>query len=75
MAVGQIASTPDTHFVIDRHPAHSSVVLVAGDSGHLFKHGPVLGRYVADLALGRQATDARFALGDRRSASVADRPQ
>jgi sarcosine oxidase len=41
--VGQIANTADTHFIIDRHPTQSHLVLVAGDSGHLFKHGPVAG--------------------------------
>jgi sarcosine oxidase len=73
--VGQIANTADTHFVIDRHPRHPSLVLVAGDSGHLFKHGPVVGDYVAEIAVGRQEPDARFRLGDRGGASTADRPQ
>ncbi|UMG94101.1 FAD-dependent oxidoreductase [Nocardioides sp. TF02-7] len=75
MAVGQIANTADTHFVIDRHPAHPHLTLVAGDSGHLFKHGPAIGRYVADVALERHATDERFRIKDRGSVSLADRPQ
>ncbi len=75
MAVGQIANTADTHFIIDRHPRHQDVVIVAGDSGHLFKHGPVLGDYVAGVALGRHTTDARFRLGERATVDLAARPQ
>ena len=74
-SVGQIANTPDTHFVIDRHPEHEDIVLVAGDSGHLFKHGPVLGRFVAELALRRRDTDPRFRLGTRSGLSADSRPQ
>jgi sarcosine oxidase len=43
--------TPDTHFVIDRHPAHANVVLCGGFSGHGFKFAPVIGEIAADLAL------------------------
>lgn len=75
MAVGQIANTADTHFIIDHHPEHPDVVLVAGDSGHLFKHGPVAGRFIAELATGKRDTEDRFRLRDRTSATVANRPQ
>lgn len=74
-AVGQIANTPDTHFLIDRHPVHDDLVLVAGDSGHLFKHGPVVGRYVAELALGKHETDERFRLTEHATTDLAGRPQ
>jgi sarcosine oxidase len=43
--------TPDGHFVIDRHPAHSNVILCGGFSGHGFKFAPVIGEIGADLAL------------------------
>jgi sarcosine oxidase len=43
--------TPDTHFVIDRHPAHANIVLCGGFSGHGFKFAPVVGEIAADLAL------------------------
>jgi sarcosine oxidase len=43
--------TPDGHFVIDRHPEHSNVILCGGFSGHGFKFAPVIGEIVADLAL------------------------
>jgi glycine/D-amino acid oxidase-like deaminating enzyme len=75
--VGQISNTPDTHFLIDRHPVHDDLVLVAGDSGHLFKHGPVVGDHVAALALGEIDVEPRFSLGDRPTVAVASasRPQ
>lgn len=43
--------TPDSHFVIDRHPSHANVVLCGGFSGHGFKFAPVIGEIAAGLAL------------------------
>jgi len=43
--------TPDRHFVVDRHPHHSRLVLCGGFSGHGFKFVPVIGEIAADLAL------------------------
>jgi monomeric sarcosine oxidase len=43
--------SPDEHFIVDRHPAHSNVVFAAGLSGHGFKFTPVLGQALADLVL------------------------
>jgi sarcosine oxidase len=43
--------TPDSHFVVDRHPDHPNVVVCGGFSGHGFKFAPVIGEIVADLAL------------------------
>ena len=74
--VCQIVNTPDRHFIIDRHPDHENLVLVTGGSGHLYKHGPVLGEYVAGFALGRHGTDWRFRLDRSRTASSpSDDPQ
>ncbi len=73
--VCQYESTPDTHFVIDRHPHWDNVWLVGGGSGHGFKHGPMIGRYVADLidadgstAVRSGPVDDRFSLTRRRVA-------
>jgi glycine/D-amino acid oxidase-like deaminating enzyme len=44
--VCQYETTPDTHFIIDRHPRLENVWLVGGGSGHAFKHGPVIGETV-----------------------------
>lgn len=43
--------TPDCHFVVDRHPEHSRLVLCGGFSGHGFKFAPVIGEIGAALAL------------------------
>jgi sarcosine oxidase len=47
-------NTPDRHFIIDRHPAHASVVVVSPCSGHGFKFAPAIGEAAAALALGDQ---------------------
>ena len=62
--VCQYETTPDTHFVIDRHPDWENAWLVGGGSGHGFKHGPVIGRYVVERLGGAPAgpREARFAL-------------
>jgi glycine/D-amino acid oxidase-like deaminating enzyme len=50
--VCQYETTPDTHFVIDRHPELDNVWVVGGGSGHGFKHGPRIGEYVVERLLG-----------------------
>lgn len=42
--------TADEHFVIDRHPEHPQVTIVAGLSGHGFKFTSVLGEIAAQLS-------------------------
>lgn len=49
--VCQYEQTPDSHFIIDRHPKKQNVWLLGGGSGHGFKHGPALGEMMADLIL------------------------
>ena len=65
--VCQYEMTPDSHFLIDRHPELENVWLVGGGSGHGFKHGPTIGRYVASLLDGHEpdADERRFALTHR----------
>lgn len=43
--------TPDSHFVIDRHPDHSNVIIASPCSGHGFKHSAAVGEALAELAL------------------------
>lgn len=50
MKVCMYTNSPDSHFIIDRHPAHAEVVIAGGFSGHGYKFGPVIGEIVADLA-------------------------
>lgn len=49
--VCQYEQTPDSHFIVDRHPAMENLWLIGGGSGHGFKHGPVVGEMMADLIL------------------------
>jgi sarcosine oxidase len=44
-------STPDGHFIIDRHPEHPRLIVAAGFSGHGFKFASVVGEILADLVL------------------------
>jgi glycine/D-amino acid oxidase-like deaminating enzyme len=60
--VCQYESSPDSHFILDRHPAASNVWLVGGGSGHGFKMGPAMGEMVAAAVLGTSDPDATFAL-------------
>jgi glycine/D-amino acid oxidase-like deaminating enzyme len=66
--VCQYETTPDTHFVIDRHPGLHNVWLVGGGSGHGFKHGPLIGRHVVGRLAGAalQPGEERFGLGHVR---------
>jgi len=60
--------TPDAHFVIDRHPSIANAWLAGGGTGHAFKHGPVIGEYLAALVGGDSAAVARLAPPDDRFA-------
>ncbi len=68
--------TPDANFVIDRHPALPDTWIAGGGTGHAFKHGPVIGEYLAALVTGDATTaaalappDGRFAIHARESSS------
>lgn len=49
--VCQYEQTPDSHFIVDRHPAMEKVWLLGGGSGHGFKHGPAIGEMMAEWVL------------------------
>ncbi|MDQ3870124.1 MAG: FAD-dependent oxidoreductase [Chloroflexota bacterium] len=75
--VCQYESTPDAHFVIDRHPRYENVWIAGGGSGHGFKHGPRIGEYLAARLNGASEGDqdgpeeARFRIGPRSPAHAA----
>jgi sarcosine oxidase len=50
-AVCLYAMTPDTDFIVDRHPALPQVAIGAGFSGHGFKFAPAIGEILADLVV------------------------
>jgi len=58
----------DSHFIVDRHPELANVWLVGGGSGHGFKHGPMMGEYVARRVTAQPTAadvDEMFRLKDR----------
>ena len=63
--VCQYDLSPDTHFLVDRHPENDAWWLVGGGSGHGFKHGPALAEYVADCIEGAREREPFHALGAR----------
>ncbi len=60
--VCQYEASPDSHFIIDRHPGAPNAWIVGGGSGHGFKMGPAIGELVASLVLGTGAPDPTFGL-------------
>ncbi len=64
--VCQYENSSNGDLLIDRHPRWNNVVLVGAGSGHGFKHGPAVGRYAADLLLGRlTAPEPRFSVATK----------
>jgi monomeric sarcosine oxidase len=64
--VCQYENTSNGDFLIDRHPAFENVWIVGGGSGHGFKHGPVVGEYVARMIAGEQVGEPRFSLESKQ---------
>jgi glycine/D-amino acid oxidase-like deaminating enzyme len=60
--VCQYEASPDSHFIIDRHPRAANVWIAGGGSGHGFKMGPAVGERIASHALTGSAPDPQFAL-------------
>jgi sarcosine oxidase len=61
-------TTPDHHFVIDRH---GPITVAAGFSGHGFKFAPAVGELVAGLVNGSVEAPDLFRLGTREGAHAA----
>lgn len=60
--VCQYENSPDSNFIIDRHPSLSNVWVAGGGSGHGFKFGPALGERIAAIVLGERRPDPLFGL-------------
>ncbi len=60
--VCQYEQTPDSDFIVDRHPANENVWLLGGGSGHGFKHGPSVGEMMAELILSEREPRAMWRL-------------
>ena len=52
--VCQYETSVDAHFIVDRHPDMENVWIVGGGSGHGYKHGIMLGDYVAPRVTGQE---------------------
>jgi sarcosine oxidase len=66
--VCQYENTSNGDFLIDLHPDFDNVWLVGGGSGHGFKHGPVVGEYVAARIAGsNEGVEPRFSLATKAS--------
>jgi len=76
--VCQYEQTPDSHFIVDRHPRMDNVWLLGGGSGHGFKHGPAIGEMMAGMILRNLEPDSCWRLSrfsSKRSKSAPQRPQ
>jgi sarcosine oxidase len=62
--VCQYENSSNGDFLLDSHPAIDNVWL-AGGSGHGFKHGPAVGRYLAGRILGTQTPETRFSFATK----------
>jgi glycine/D-amino acid oxidase-like deaminating enzyme len=60
--VCQYESTPDSNFIIDRHPSAKNVWIAGGGSGHGYKMGPAIGEMLASLVLGESQPNPFFGI-------------
>ena len=60
--VCQYEASPDSHFIIDRHPGAPNVWIAGGGSGHGFKMGPAIGETLASYVIGSASPDPQFGL-------------
>ena len=63
--VCQYENTFNGDFLLDRHPEFDNVWLAGGGSGHGFKHGPVVGEYLAGRILDSASAEPRFSLATK----------
>lgn len=63
--VCQYENTTNGHLLLDLLPGHDHVWIAGGGSGHGFKHGPMIGAYLADLLDEQRAPEPLFQLEGR----------
>lgn len=64
--VCQYENTSSGDFLLDRHPQWENVWLAGGGSGHGFKHGPVIGEYLAGRMLDNLPAEPRYSLASKQ---------
>ena len=65
--VCQYENTSSGDLLLDRHPDFDNVWLAGGGSGHGFKHGPMVGEYLAQQIGGAGEPEARFSLASKQT--------
>jgi glycine/D-amino acid oxidase-like deaminating enzyme len=65
--VCQYENSSNGDFLIARHPTLEGAYLLGGGSGHGFKHGPEVGRAMAELVVGTTPPDPRFSLATKEA--------
>lgn len=63
--VCQYENTANGHLLLDLLPGHDRVWVAGGGSGHGFKHGPMIGAYLADVIDEQRPPDPLFQLEGR----------
>ncbi len=71
--VCQYENTANGDYLIDRHPDRDNVWLLGGGSGHGYKHGPVIGEYVAEALVNGAPIDSMFSLAAKADYATATR--
>jgi sarcosine oxidase len=59
----------DEHFIVNQHPELNNVWLAGGGSGHGYKHGIMLGEYVANRVVGKDKNPELAAIFKLKDAS------
>lgn len=70
MQTCMFTNSPDGHFIIDRHPDSSNLIVAAGFSGHGFKFACVVGELLAALACDPDASPVPLFAWDRFAQQV-----
>jgi sarcosine oxidase len=65
--VCQYENTSSGDLLLDRHPDFENVWVAGGGSGHGFKHGPMVGEYLALQIGGAGKPEARFSLATKQT--------
>ncbi|HSE41663.1 MAG TPA: FAD-dependent oxidoreductase [Acidobacteriota bacterium] len=60
--VCQYENSPDSNFIMDRHPEAKNVWVAGGGSGHGYKMGPAFGEMMSDLVLSEKSPEPIFSL-------------
>lgn len=68
--VCQYENSHDGNLLLDRHPEAINIWIAGGGSGHGFKHGPAVGRYMAALLEGSGKAEDRFRFATHREHGV-----